>query len=90
MDSRHSSGFGCPPKKLISKKEGGFILETLQTVPVMKTLILQWFKPLHTQVNCNLTTKVLVSMTTWGGPDFQLHIKEPQSVYTVSDGVLVV
>lgn len=37
---------------------------SLKTVPAMKTLILQQFRPLHTQVNYNLTTTVPVAMTT--------------------------
>lgn len=60
--------------------------------PTMKTLILQQFRPLHTQVNCNLNTKVLVAMTTQAAvwTSFRLHIKKPQSVCAVCAGLLVV
>lgn len=54
------------PKKANFQERGwgGCILGSLKTVPTMKTLILQQFRHLHTQVNCNLTTKAPVAMTT--------------------------
>lgn len=56
------------------------------TVPTVKTLTLQQFRPLHTQVSFNLTTKVAVVMTTqaaWWTRFLTPHQGAPKRLYRV-------
>lgn len=52
-------------KTLNSRKEEAFNLESLKTLLTRKTLISQQLRPLDTQINSNLTTKIAVAMTMW-------------------------